>query len=128
MELPVKSKAKGRRIEQKTILLFEDQNKIAIRKRPAKGLLASLYEFPNLPGHLEAEEVVAYSKTIGLTPVRVRKMQEAKHIFSHVEWHMIGYRVQVDELEKNCTEPMLFVAHDELENVYPIPTAFEAYR
>lgn len=127
-EIPVRSKAKKRRIEEKTILIFEDNEKIAIRKRPKKGLLAGLYEFPNVEGHLSMDEAVEYSKSIGLTPIRVKELTEAKHIFSHVEWHMIGYRIQVDELEKNCTEEMIFAGHDEIEKVYPIPSAFEAYR
>ena len=45
---------------------------------------------------------MAYSKGIGLAPVRVQELGEARHIFSHVEWDMIGYLVQVDELEKTA--------------------------
>ena len=93
MELPIKSKAKARRIEKKTILLLQDGNYVAIRKRPGTGLLAGLYEFPNTEGHLTEEETVRYCKSAGLSPLRVRKLEDAKHIFSHVEWHMIGYRI-----------------------------------
>ena len=128
VQIPVKSKLKKRRLEQKTVFLFEDNEKVAIRKRPAKGLLAGLYEFPNVPGYLDQEEAVAYSKSIGLIPVRIQALQRAKHIFSHVEWHMQTYLVRVDELEKNCTEKLIFAGKDELDRVYPIPSAFEAYR
>ena len=127
MQLPVKKKAKARRIEKRTVLLFRDSETVAIRKRPAKGLLAGLYELPNLDGHLSAEEVIAYSASIGLMPVRIKKMGTAKHIFSHVEWHMTGYEVVVDELEKNCSEEMIFAAKDEIQKKYSIPSAFEAY-
>lgn len=127
-EIPVKKKAKERRIEKKTILLFEDNEQIAIRKRSKRGLLAGLYEFPNLAGHLTQDEVVEYSKSIGLSPIQVWPLPATKHIFSHVEWHMTGYRIRVDELEKNCTEPLIFAGLDELEKVYPIPSAFEAYK
>ena len=48
--IPVKSKAKASKIEERTVLLFKDNDKLAIRKRPARGLLAGLYEFPNLLG------------------------------------------------------------------------------
>lgn len=126
-ELPVKKKAKERRIERKTILILKDGNTVAIKKRPAKGLLARLYELPNVEGHLNIEQVVEHCKSIGLTPIRVKEMGKAKHIFSHVEWHMIGYQVQVDELEKNCKDTVIFAKEEELENVYPIPTAFGAY-
>lgn len=126
-ELPVKKKAKERRIERKTILILKDGNTVAIKKRPAKGLLARLYELPNVEGHLNIEQVVEHCKSIGLTPIRVKEMGKAKHIFSHVEWHMIGYQIQVDELEKNCKDTVIFAKEEELENVYPIPTAFGAY-
>lgn len=127
MELPVKSKAKPRRIEERTILIFKDEKKTAIKKRPAEGLLAGLYELPNLEGHLTEEEVIEYGKSIGLMPIRLKKLEPAKHIFSHVEWHMIGYEVIVDELEKNCNESMIFAGKEEIRKKYPIPTAFSAY-
>ncbi len=126
-ELPVKAKVKARRIEKRTVFIFQDAEGIAIRRRPAKGLLAGLYELPNVEGHLSRKEVTAYGKSIGLTPIRVRKLENAKHIFSHVEWHMIGYEMLVDELEKNCGKDMIFARREELETVYPIPSAFEAY-
>ena len=88
-----KKKAKERRIEKRTILRFCDNEEIAIRKRPGKGLLAGLYEFPNVEGHLTQKEVIEYAKESGLTPVRVKKLPKAKHIFSHVEWHMTGYEI-----------------------------------
>ncbi len=54
------------------------------------------------------DEVTEYSKTIGLMPVRVQELPEAKHIFSHIEWHMTGYEVIVDELEKTNEKGFLF--------------------
>lgn len=126
-ELPVKKKAKERRIEKRTVLVIQDGDSLAIQKRPTKGLLAGLYEFPNLEGHLTEEEVVTYCKKIGLAPLRIQKLEAGKHIFSHVEWHMIGYRIRVDELEKSCTENMLFIHPQEIQKAYPIPAAFETY-
>lgn len=127
MELPVKTKAKARRIEKRTVLIFRDNETVAIRKRPVKGLLAGLYELPNVEGHLTRKEVIEYGKEIGLTPIRVKKLASDKHIFSHVEWHMIGYEVLVDELEKNCSEKMIFAGREEIDRKYSIPSAFEAY-
>lgn len=126
-ELPVKKKARERRIEKRTVLVIQDGDFLAIQKRPSKGLLAGLYEFPNLEGHMKESQVVAYCKEIGLAPLRIQKLEAGKHIFSHVEWHMIGYRVRVDELEKSCEEKMLFVHPEEIQKDYPIPAAFETY-
>ena len=127
LELPVKRKAKERRIEKKTVFIFQDGDHVAIKKRPAKGLLAGLYELPNVEGHLTEDEAIQYSKQIGLSPLRIHKLEEGKHIFSHVEWQMIGYRIRVDELEKSCTEKMLFIHPEEIQAEYPIPAAFETY-
>ena len=126
-EIPVKKKAKARKIEERTVLIFKDGKQIAIRKRPAKGLLAGLYEFPNLEGKLSMDEVTEYSKEIGLMPVRVQELPEAKHIFSHIEWHMTGYEVTVDELEKTNEEGFLFIHPEQIKKEYSIPSAFEKY-
>lgn len=127
LELPVKSKAKERRIEKKTVFVFQDGDHVAIKKRPAKGLLAGLYELPNVEGHLTEDEALAYCKQIGLSPLRIQELEDGKHIFSHVEWQMIGYRIRVDELEKSCREKMLFIHPEEIQAEYPIPAAFETY-
>lgn len=126
-ELPVKSKAKARKIEKKTVFIFKDGENVAIRKRPSKGLLAGLYELPNVEGELTQEDALEYSRSIGLAPLRIKPLGEAKHIFSHVEWQMIGYSIRVDELENSCTENMLFIHPEEVENEFPIPAAFEKF-
>lgn len=124
---PVKTKARARKIEKKTVLIFRDGERIALNKRKGKGLLAGLYELPNVEGQLNMDEVVEYCKEIGLMPVRIKALPTAKHIFSHVEWHMTGYMVKVDELEKTNRKDFLFVHPEEVEATYPIPSAFEKY-
>ena len=126
-EYPVKKKGKERRIEKKTVFLFCDSTTVAIKKRPDRGLLAGLYEFPNAEGHLKQREAVEYAKSLGLAPIRVKKLENAKHIFSHVEWHMIGYEILVDGLEKVENEDMIFAGRRDLEERYPMPSAFDAY-
>lgn len=127
MELPIKAKKKGRRIEEKTVLIIKDGDRAAIRKRPGKGLLAGLYELPNLEGHLTEEEVLEYLKGLSLSPIRILPLKESKHIFSHVEWRMIGYVIRVEELEKGKDMGMLFIEPSRTERDYPIPAAFSTY-
>lgn len=125
--LPLKKKEKKRRVEEKTVFLFREEDRVAIQKREGKGLLAGLYEFPNALGHLTQEEALEYCKARGLMPVRIRRLPEARHIFSHVEWEMIGYEVLVDDLEKTNTEGFLFVNRKHIAKEYAIPSAFDAY-
>ncbi len=126
-ELPVKSKAKARKIEKRTVFIFKDGENVALHKRPSKGLLAGLYELPNVEGGLTQNEVLKYCRSIGLFPIRIEPLGEAKHIFSHVEWQMTGYSIRVDELEKSCTEEMIFIHPENVEKEFPIPAAFEKY-
>ncbi len=125
-ELPVKSKAAKRRIEERTVLLIRDGEKVALRKRKKSGLLAGMYEFPNEIGYMNEKEIISYVKELDLTPLRVEKLAEAKHIFSHVEWHMKGYLIRVEELFEGESKLLFAEAADFKEN-YPMPSAFAAY-
>lgn len=130
-EFPKKAPKKPRSIEKKTILVIQDAEKVALHKRPDKGLLAGMYEFPSMEGHREEEEVIEYLKQLGLQPLRIRKLEDTKHIFTHKEWHMIGYAIRVDELCKlekaSASGELLFIDPMETQSNYPIPSAFAAY-
>ena len=130
-EFPKKAAKKNRSIEKKTVLIIQDESRTALHKRPSKGLLAGLYEFPNLEGHLSEKRVLAYLKEIGLEVLRIQKIEASKHIFSHKEWHMNAYKIRVDELapkpENLTKEQWIFVESKEAEEKYPLPSAFVAY-
>lgn len=127
MELPKKTPKKARKIEDMTVLLLKESDRIGINKRPSKGLLAGLYEFPNVPGHLSQDQVLEYVKRMGMSPLHIKQLDEAKHIFSHREWHMIGYMVRIEDTEEEAGEKLLFVEPERTEREYPIPAAFAAY-
>lgn len=129
-ELPVKSKAKARKIEARTVLILRDGDKVAIRKRPDRGLLAGLYELPNVEGRLSQEEVLGLVKEMGLEPVRIQRLSSAKHIFSHIEWHMDGYAVLLEgglPQKGEHQQPFIFVEAEDAKERYAIPSAFAAY-
>lgn len=130
-EFPKKEPKKKRTIEEKTVLIIQDANKTALHKRPSKGLLAGMYEFPNMEGHQTSKRVLAYLKEMGLEVLRIQKMESSKHIFSHKEWHMKAFQIRVDELadkeEKPEKEQWIFVETKEAEEKYPLPSAFAAY-
>lgn len=128
-EFPKKAAKKARSIEKKTILVIQDAMRAAIRKRPAKGMLAGMYEFPSEEGHLGQEEVLALLKEKGLHPLRIQKLPDSRHVFTHKEWDMIGYAVRVDELEPvgGTQEGLLFIEPSLTEKEYPIPSAYAAY-
>lgn len=130
-QIPVKPLKKKRKIEKKTIFLFEYEEKVAIHKRPEQGLLARLWEFPNMEGKLSISKVEQVLEENGILDYEMELLGEAKHIFSHVEWHMLGYRIRIQTYEKKITElfpELLWVSKKELNETYALPTAFKAYR
>ena len=126
-ELPVKAPKKKRTIENKTVLVIQDGECTAIRKRPQEGLLAGLYELPNVEGHLSMDEALQKVKEMNLEPLHIEVLPEAKHIFSHIEWRMTGYRIRVSSLEERKESSFIFTEKKQSEKQYAIPSAFRAY-
>ena len=126
-ELPVKAPKKERILQNRTVLVIQDGEKTAIQKRPEKGLLAGLYELPNLLGHLTREEVLDKVKNMQLEPLYIEKLPDAKHIFSHIEWRMTGYLIRVASLDTDRELPFIFAEKKQSEKQYAIPSAFRAY-
>ncbi|MCD8365316.1 MAG: NUDIX domain-containing protein, partial [Clostridiales bacterium] len=126
LQLPVKKKSATRRSENRTVLIIRDGDRIVLHKRPPGGLLAGLYEFPNLNGHLTRDEAIEAVRKMQLHPLHVQKLEDAKHIFSHVEWHMTGYMIRVDSLTRK-EAGLLFVEIADAREHYPVPSAFAAY-
>lgn len=128
MEFPKKKAKKKRSIEEKTILVIQNDDKIVLRKRKETGLLAGMYEFPSMDGTQTAKRVLAYINAIGMTPLKIEKLPPAKHIFTHKEWHMTGFLVRIDELERlEPKEGLFFATQLEMADRYPLPSAFAAY-
>ncbi len=91
--LPVMPAAKERRVDRRTILLIRDGDRVLLRRRPSRGLLAGLYEFPNEEGWLTDREAVEKARSLGCEPVRISPLKESRHIFTHREWHMQAYEI-----------------------------------
>lgn len=126
-ELPQRKKPKERRIEKRTVLIIRDGEKIALHKRAEKGLLAGLYELPGMGGIKSRDDVLTYLKKRQLMPLYMEKLEHAKHVFSHVEWHMEGYLVRVASLDTEESGDWIFADTDTVQERYPLPSAFKAY-
>lgn len=126
-EIPVKAPKKPRTVEERTVFVIQDGDGTAILKRPDKGLLAGLYELPNTLGYMTGKEAVDYVSSMGLEPLYIEALPEAKHIFSHIEWRMRAYRVRVSSLSCREGEKLLFVEKGQKDKSYAMPSAFGAY-
>ena len=96
-QLPVKSPKKARRIEERTVFILSCDGQYAIEKRENKGLLAGLWQFPNVPGKLETTDSIKAVEQMGLVPKEIYRQVERKHIFTHIEWQMCGIYLEVKE-------------------------------
>ena len=133
-DYPVKTALKARRKERRTVLLLSCGDRIAIRKRPARGLLAGLWEYPNLEGKLSQRAVRALLESEGFDVRDIAPLPSARHIFSHIEWELTGWAVTVADMnepplmaaEENDAAPsaLLWVRREELADTYSIPAAF----
>ena len=130
-EYPFKKSAKPRRIEDRTVLLFLDGVHTAVRKRPKKGLLAGLYEFPNFDGVLSEQEALEEAEKFGVTPLHIQALPPYKHIFSHIEWHITGYAIKIagNDVEQEGEEKagLIFADAKTAAERYAIPSAFAEY-
>ena len=121
--LPVRAAKKARRVENRTVLLARCGPLVGIRRRPAKGLLAGLWELPALEGHLSPEETRAALAAQGWQVQKLLSLRPAKHIFTHVEWHMNGYYIELAAPPDGLT----FVSPAALRADYALPSAFRAF-
>ncbi len=129
MQIPVKPQKKERRTENRTILLIEHQGRYALHKRADTGLLAGLWELPGIEEKLSKSKLISRLKELELPVEKVLPLGEAKHIFSHVEWHMTGYYIRLAHagLPGYDKERTVWADKEEISNRYSIPNAFSAY-
>jgi len=145
-ELPVRVLKTTRRLEKKTVLLIRitgkepggkpDERKILLKKRTEEGLLSGLYEFPNCPGHLSLKEAenVALSLVkegtddsgIQAKIVSSRRLPDARHLFSHIEWQMTGFEVVMNGEIQN--KALIAAYPAEVSAIYAVPEAFKVYK
>ena len=133
-EIPVRIKKMKRTKEEKTVLLLVNENhQIAIEKRPEKGLLSGMYQFPNLLGFYSKEELSSLLKGWQLTPIEISLLKNAKHVFTHIDWYMKSYLIKVKTISDKESEStpelsrLLWVSKNELAEKYPLPTAFQIF-
>ena len=118
--IPVRAPKKDKRPEEKTVfLLRRPDGAVALGQRPKTGLLAGLWEYPNVPGLLTETQAARQLAAWGLTPLHWEESWQAVHLFTHVRWQMQGYAVLVSG------EGDLSWYSEEQRRQKAIPSAFE---
>lgn len=124
MTLPRKAEKKPRRIEKKTMLiLVSDHGRVALRKRAEKGLLSGLWELPNLVGYANQSQVAQQLTAWQLSGCEIKQLEQKKHIFTHIEWRMRYYMIQV----RQESDAFVWISEQDLCEGYALPGAFKGY-
>lgn len=131
--LPVRKKAAPRKEQRWTVLILRAGDRVALRRRPPKGLLAGLFEPYAENGTLSKAEVTEIVQAAGLVPLRITPLGDAKHIFTHIEWKMTGFEVILEEESaetgiKKLDAGLFLAPRFEIDENYAVPTAYAAYR
>lgn len=122
-QLPVKSQKKVKTEENRTVFILSCDGSYALQKRPDSGLLAGLWEFPNIPGSLDMAQGLESIKNWGLQPRQPLREIKRQHIFTHIKWHMQGLYIEVSEKHGAFS----WFTAQEIRNHAALPTAFRQF-
>lgn len=124
---PVKAPKKEKRTEEKTVFILRCGTRIAIRRRPEQGLLAGLWELPNVDGKCSAQQALVQAERWGVHPRELCRSSEKTHIFTHIRWELRGFYIECAEAAPLFTwvDPARFWQDIALPTAFRIFEAFE---
>ena len=117
--LPVRAPKPPRKVETRTVYLLFHGPAVALRRRPERGLLAGLWEYPSGPD----ENCLA---GWGLPPVPLERAGAGIYVFSHVEWHMTALAGELPSA--GLPEGWVWADQAGLRDRYAVPSAFSCFR
>lgn len=124
--IPYRSPLNKRKIIQRTLLIIRDGDLFLIHKRKETGLLANLYEFIGIDEKLKTPDIIQLLEEKQMEPLHIKKLPDSKHIFTHLEWHMQAYEIQVAQIEKYLQNDYMLLSKTDLAT-RAIPSAFKKY-
>lgn len=122
-KLPVRLPKKSRRQERYTVFILHCGEQIALERRPDTGLLSGLWQFPNVPGALELDAALETVRTWGLEPKEVRRQTDRTHIFTHIQWDMRGWYLEVARPGGG----FVWLNAEQIQKEAALPTAFRQF-
>lgn len=121
--LPVKGEKRARRMEARTVFFLECDGAVAVCRRPPRGLLASMWQLPNLDGRLDVQSALSAAADLGVQPIAIERAIDRVHVFTHIEWQMTCYYLR-------CAvraPAFVWASRAELSDRYALPTAFRQF-
>lgn len=126
MQLPVRVKNTKRKVVERTLCIIKNNATFLVHKRPSEGLLANLYEFYGIERKCTKQEVERLMEEKGFSVTSVTPLPSSRHLFSHIQWNMTAYEVEVNSLLHDLGDSYSFVSRKALQSL-AIPSAFRKY-
>lgn len=123
LNLPIKQIKTPKKVQEITLFVFSCQENIAIHRRKKQGLLAGLWEFPNVNGKLNEQQAIELAEQWETAPVTLIKCTQRVHVFTHIKWYMTCYYIDCAKQP----EPFIWANHTSLSQTYALPTAFKMF-
>lgn len=120
--LPVRNAKKEKKLVMRTVLLPVVNNHVALVKRPPKGVLADMWEFPAVDGHMTGAELRHTLSDFGITETPLSGIH-SRHVFTHLIWDMKSYVIPVAE----HTDRFVWVSAHDLAHHIMLPSAMQPF-
>lgn len=122
--LPVRLPKRARREEERTVFILRCGELYAVEKRENDaGLLARLWQFPNCEGKLTLEQAMDWARRAELHPTQILRQVERKHIFTHIQWNMRGFYMEVAQPQGKFA----WRTAQQIADETALPTAFRLF-
>ncbi|PFP23548.1 A/G-specific adenine glycosylase [Bacillus sp. AFS073361] len=128
-ELPIKTKkTKTRDVQLAAAILLNGDGMVLIHKRPATGLLANLWEFPNVEIHHplqnDREQISELFEQSLKIKVKLEKIiGQLEHVFSHLVWNINVY-TGVFQSDFQESDEWKFVSLEEMKE-FAFPVSYQ---
>ncbi len=121
--LPAKTEKKPRRIQPVTVFVIRSPKGFLLQKRPPSGLLKGMWQPYTAECALDESEAIKLLQQILPDARLIAPLSAAKHIFTHIEWHIAGWEVSTD-----IAPEIPGTLWTKTPAAYAIPNAFRAYK
>lgn len=123
--LPVKPPKKEKIILPVTVALIESEKGVLLQRRPAKGLLAGLWQPAAFEGTFGKKQLAEKLAEIGVQAAFDAPLPAAKHVFTHRIWNLGGFHGTAGAVA--LPKGWAWADERQLAQDYPVPSAFSAY-
>lgn len=131
-ELPIKAKkAKPKRKKMAAAIIVNEKGQALIHRRPSSGLLANLWEFPNVEvydkNEMKEQLIQFLNDEFQLDGNVETEIFSVEHVFSHIIWDISVFKVKLlTELNVSSTDTKWVTVED--MQAYPFPVSHQKIR